>query len=355
MGFFPNKKGGGLFARFFGHNFNPLHDFLVHFFINTSSDDLPNDGTCCPYHVVRNGNTVNFYLWDYANDQWLNLGAPGGGGGGGSITAFTFTPGTDTLEIQSTGGNFSAVIDQDTNDILTAQAFTIGGTTYPINTNLTTIINALRADNASHWGTYADLATLNAAVTVPEFGDTAQLEDGTGVVGAPATRSNVRYNGAAWEYIEPITSPSSLAVPFTDAANDRHAHSKQTGTAPTVGFGANEWTVDIPAGTDISKLALKGGIADLDGSNQLYVTFQGDGLLGNDDGEDSLLLPIIQKLDVSGQFFGPPADGNPYVFDIDPAPSFKVVGVGTGGTPLLRLRFDGMNEFNKYALSFANI
>ncbi len=111
-------------------------------------------------------------------------------------------------------------------------------------------------------------------------------------------------------------------------------------------------TIIVPEDVVLLSARVTGADGDNDGSGNLTVTFNGNGVFGNVS-VATLHIPSTQKVDLSAQLFGAPATGNPYSVDDDDTVQMQVVGVGSGGSPSITMRAVGLtSNYDNYQLIF---
>ena len=133
---------------------------------------------------------------------------------------------------------------------------------------------------------------------------------------------------------------------------EKSAQIKGDTTGISVTFANSTWTIDVTNSTGLENVHLIGTDADYNSQERLYIEIIGGE--GNYSYE-TIRFPVITKGDFSAKLFGDPTDANPYNLDVDNNPQGKIVEVGSIGNPKIKLRYDGMNAFQKYSFSIGSM
>ena len=131
---------------------------------------------------------------------------------GTDVVSIGYNNATGVVTITSSNGStLTTTLSMEDDRTVTTTAITIDGTTYPIGTNLNTIITALTSAelaNGEFRGVYATAATLNA-VTSPQVGDTAYVSNtDTLLNGENGVAGSVYWTGAVWSVYQPNSGTS---------------------------------------------------------------------------------------------------------------------------------------------------
>jgi len=108
--------------------------------------------------------------------------------------------------------------------------------------------------------------------------------------------------------------------------------------------------ISVSANKKINYLVINGEDATNDAEGNLTINISSPDLSGNTS-KETLVVPIVQKIDKSAMAFGDPSPSNPYSIDLDNNPAIKVVGVGTPSAPSISIKLYGLtNIYDKYSI-----